>query len=192
MRQEMKEAKEESQRLREQNHALSLQLRAAQRRSTKMLAPATPILSPPKVSSMTHTAYANLNTPSMRTQQRTRLSLGVAAADDDDDDKEDEGDGNGELELDEGVDDEAEETSSRRLRSGKSEASEVAKVVAKAIVKPEKFSGESEKERQEVETWVEDVTAWLDSQFSQFYSEGARSSPPRCSASPPGTTMTRL
>ena len=168
MRQEMKEAKEESQRLREQNHALSLQLRAAQRRSTKMLAPATPILSPPKVSSMTHTAYANLNTPSMRTQQRTRLSLGVAAADDDDDDKEDEGDGNGELELAERVDDEAEETSSRRLRSGKSEASEVAKVVAKAIVKPEKFSGESEKERQEVETWVEDVTAGLDSQFSQF------------------------
>ena len=42
------------------------------------------------------------------------------------------------------------------------------------FVKPEKFSGEGEKERQEVETWVEDVTAWLDSQFSEFdgdYSE---------------------
>lgn len=167
MRQEMKEAKEESQRLREQNNTLSLQLRAAQRRSTKMLAPATPILSPPKVSSITHTAYANLNTPSMHTQQRTRLSVGDAAADDDDD-KEVEGDGDDELELDEGVDDEGKEASPRRLRSGRSEASEVAKVVAKAIVKPEKFSGESEKERQEVETWVEDVTAWLDSQFSQF------------------------
>ena len=171
MKAEMKETKEESRKLREQNLALNHQLRAVQRRATRTAPPSTPLPSPPKVSSMTHTAYANLNTPSVKTQHRSRMSVGDATTVaykemDEEDDLEEENE--------EDVSEDKKGVSPRKVRAGKSEASEVAKVVAKAIVKPEKFSGESEKERQEVETWVEDVTAWLDSQFSQFdgdYSE---------------------
>ena len=171
MKAEMKETKEESRKLREQNLALNHQLRAVQRRATRIAPPSTPLPSPPKVSSMTHTAYANLNTPSVKTQHRSRMSVGDATTVaykemDEEDDLEEENE--------EDVSEDKKDVSPRKVRAGKSEASEVAKVVAKAIVKPEKFSGEGEKERQEVETWVEDVTAWLDSQFSQFdgdYSE---------------------
>ena len=78
MKAEMKETKEESRKLREQNLALNHQLRAVQRRATRIAPPSTPLPSPPKVSSMTHTAYANLNTPSVKTQHRSRMSVGDA------------------------------------------------------------------------------------------------------------------
>jgi hypothetical protein len=44
------------------------------------------------------------------------------------------------------------------------EAAMLAKVMAK-MDKPEKFSGETEPEREEVDSWVDEATAWLNSQF---------------------------
>ena len=146
------------------NATLHLKMKQADRRTTKILAPATPVASPAKYSSLTNYSYANLKTPSVSTRQQARLSVGDATGDEydtlDKDDVDEEADGVG-----------AEEQKVARphkSRAARSEAAEVAKVVAKAIVKPEKFSGETEKEREGVETWVQDVTAWLDSQFSQF------------------------
>jgi hypothetical protein len=166
----MREMKEEMQEVKAQNVALSQQLKAAQRRTTKILAPATPLPSPPKVSSMTHSTYANLNTPSVKAQQSARLSVGASLRRVDEPGPVDEDD-MGE-EYDEVDADEVKEpyvSLHRAAVAGQgTEASRVAKVLAKAMVKPDKFSGETEKERENVETWVEDVTAWLDSQFSQF------------------------
>lgn len=125
---------------------------------------------------MTHSAYANLNTPSVKTRQTARLSVGDASADGYQRvEEEDMGD-----EVEDGVVEEVKESTvtPRKQRAvdsdDKSEASKVARVMAKAMEKPPRFSGETEKEREEVESWTQDVTAWLRTQFSQFtgdYSE---------------------
>ena len=179
MKSEMREAKEESRRLREQNVKLSQQLSVAEHRVTKMLPPSTPLSTPPKVSSMTHSAYASLRTPGVR--HTTRVSTNGAAApgveskgmegfpeEDDIEDEEQE------------EEDSKVNTASSRLekqhRLGNShsnvdeedkEAAKLAKILSKRE-KPERFSGEKEKEREEVETWVDDVTSYLDSQFGQL------------------------
>ena len=177
MKSEMREAKEESRRLREQNVKLSQQLRVAERRVTKTLPPATPLSTPPKVSSMTHSAYASLNTPGVR--HTTRVSTGGTTA------LGVESEGMKDLPEEDDVEDMEEEevsevkTASSRLDGRHStggphsnveddkEAAKLAKILSKRE-KPERFSGEKEKEREEVETWVDDVTSYLDSQFGQL------------------------
>jgi hypothetical protein len=170
MRQEMMETKEESKQLREQNVKLSQQLRVAERRVTRILPPSTPFSSPPKVSSMTHSAYANLNTPSVRTRQSARLSVGDTAVDVDEKvDEEDEEDGTEDLLMSDTEEMKKPLQPRKERRAAASdEAAKVAKVMAKVMEKPVRFSGETEKEREEVEAWAEDVTAWLDTQFGQF------------------------
>ena len=152
LEEQMMELQEENRRLKEQNAALTQQLKAATRRTTNTLPPTAPLPSPPKVSAMTHPAYANLNTPSVKAQQSARRSVGVSLSRVDvpvyEEDSSDEDD---DIDAD--------------------EASRVAKVLARALGRPDKFSGETEAEREAVEEWVEHVTAWVDALFSQFVSD---------------------
>jgi hypothetical protein len=174
MKSEMREAKEESRRLREQNVKLSQQLRVAEHRVTKTLPPSTPLSTPPKVSSMTHSAYASLRTPGVR--HTTRMSTGGAAA------SGVESEGMKDLPEEDDISDEEEEVYDSEVKTASSrlekphhsngdeedkEAAKLAKILSKRE-KPERFSGEKEKEREEVETWVDDVTSYLDSQFGQL------------------------
>ena len=176
MKDEFKELRERNDTLTQRNDALTQQLRMATRRRTRILEPSTPITSPPTVSSMTHSAFANLNTPSVKAQQSARVSVGVplrraqVQADEDDiGEAEPEGEVYDELDADEVKERQPSGLTGHRTTSlEETENAQVAKMLAKGIAKPDKFSGETEKERENVESWVEDVTDWLDSQFDQY------------------------
>ena len=162
MKDEFKELRERNDTLTQRNDALTQQLRMATRRRTRILEPSTPITSPPTVSSMTHSAFANLNTPSVKAQQSARVSVGVplrraqVQADEDDmGEAEPEGEEYDELDADEVK--ERQPSGHRTASVEETENSQVAKMLAKGIAKPDKFSGETEKERENVESWVEDV-----------------------------------
>jgi hypothetical protein len=185
MKSEVREVKEENRRVREQsvkisenNFKLNQQLRVAERRATKML-PSTQLFSPPnpKVSHMTHSAYASLGSPG-EVRHTTRVSTG-GTADLGFDYEEMRATRSEEEDIDN-----VEEVNEvkvplsrpdRRHRVGdlssdvdeEKEAAKLAKILSKRE-KPERFSGEKEKEREEVETWVDDVTSYLDSQFGQM------------------------
>lgn len=155
----------------EQRDVLSKELKAATRRHTRVLVPATPLPSVPKVSQITSTSYANLSTPSVRTRHSTRLSVGdVGAAEEVKD---------GYVEVDDGDAVENRRSPSRPLRSASTlppevdedkEAAKLAKVMSKTPV-PEKYSGETDKEREDVESWVESVDDYLAGQFGQLAGE---------------------
>jgi hypothetical protein len=184
MKAEVREVKEENRRVRDQNvkisennFRLSQQLKVAERRATKMLPPSTQLFSPPKVSSMTHSAYASLSSPG-GVRHTTRVSTSGTA-----DVGVDYEEMKATLSEEEDIDDVEEEDEvkaapsrpDRRHRAGDfssdadedKEAAKLAKILSKRE-KPERFSGEKEKEREEVETWVDDVTSYLDSQFGQL------------------------
>jgi hypothetical protein len=78
MKEELRESRLERSQLVEQNSALSKELKSVTRRQSRMFYPSTPLASIPKVSSMTHSVYANLNTPSVKAHHSTRLSVGNA------------------------------------------------------------------------------------------------------------------
>jgi hypothetical protein len=135
------------------------------------LIPTTPFHSPPKLSSMTHSAVASFQ-GSPTIQHFTRVK-GTREQEEDDDELED---------LDELKDSEVKEMESPSQAAGmgrlharrghcqvdeEKEAKLLAKILSKRE-KPDKFGGQTDKERDEVETWVNDVSAYLDSQFGQL------------------------
>ena len=137
-------------------------LKTATRRQTRVVPPSTPFASPrtPSVSSTTHSTYQQLETPSgERVKQGTRLSLsgGVVATSEDDSD-----------------DDGEEKETTTATPAGRTpmadeevdakDADRLAKIMSK-MDRPVKFSGEKEKEQEEVESWADDVSNYLASQF---------------------------
>ena len=175
MKEELRESQLERRQLAEQNAAISKQLKIATRRQSGLFNPSTPL--PPKVSLMTHSAYANLHTPSVKAHHSTRLSVGNAGG----------RYGEQKVRYDRQVDDEdmadmadsEEEVLSPKPQARSeavlpevavdktSEAAKLAKVMQK-IKAPVMFSGETDKEREEVVAWVEDVDDYLNAQFSQL------------------------
>ena len=146
------------------------EVRRLNRRQSRLLSvagPATPIPSPPQVSSMTNSAYAGLHTPVPRqvNQAGGRHSEGgrslvevINEEGEADLDDEDANDSAEEEEVKEsplsGVDEEK-------------EAMKLAKVMSKRAA-PTAFYGEKEVERENVESWVIDANEYLDSQFGQL------------------------
>jgi hypothetical protein len=168
MMQALKEQREINSKLSETNSKLSAEheqlkreVRRLSRRQSMILPPATPLPSPPKVSSTTHSTYARLQTPMAKAQQVTRMSLGGDASNTYVDLSEDE------------VDTDGEEVKESAL--GQKEVEDVdpndvaklAKIMAKVKV-PKSFSGATEDEREGVQAWANDVSNYLNGQFGQL------------------------
>jgi hypothetical protein len=166
-------------------------VRSMTRRHSMMLplaGPATPLPgpSPPKVSSMTNSAYAHLRTtpasgPAVHSLQAGgRPSIGSTSnrfgtyeeVDDLDHEEEYEEVVDGDSEEDEEVKAQP-KVKNHGQRRGKvsvndeKEKAKLAKVMAKRAA-PSPFSGEKESEKEGVEQWVVDANEYLDSQFGQL------------------------
>ena len=137
-------------------------LKEATRRQTRVVPPSTPFASPrtPSVSSTTHSTYQQLETPSgERVKQGTRLSLsgGAVTTREDDSDEDDEEKDAATAAPSDGYTMADEEVDAK-------DAAQLAKIMSK-MNKPVTFSGEKEKEQEEVEAWADDVSNYLASQF---------------------------
>jgi hypothetical protein len=130
---------------------LKREVRRLTRRQSMVVPPTTPLPSPPKVSSTTHSTYARLQTPMVKAQQVTRMSLGGGASNAYVDFSEDEVDTDGE---------EVEDVDPK-------DAAKLAKIMAKVKV-PKSFSGATEEEREGVQAWANDVSNYLHGQFGQL------------------------
>jgi hypothetical protein len=134
--------------------------RTAARRQTRVVPPTTPLSSLMRVSPTTHSSYQQLDTPAgERVKQSTRFSVGGGSMSTREDDSDDDGD---EKETP------ATANTGRYPMAGDEahpkDADKLAKIMSK-MERPVKFSGEKEKEREEVETWADDVSNYLASQF---------------------------
>lgn len=111
------------------------------------LVPSTPLPSPPQVSALTDPSLAKFRTPN------TRVSMGAVP-------------------HPMGMDRDLEEDEKERDQEENPEATEeeekeairLAKVMTKMSV-PEKFSGETEKDKEAVDVWVNHATAYMNGQF---------------------------
>jgi hypothetical protein len=174
LREELSSLRHESSALRSDMEA---NVRKMTRRQSTMLplqGPSTPLPSPPKVSSMTHSAYTHLRTPASGPKVQgaagVRPSVGNALSDfsDEDGDMGDDRDDHG---VDEDEEEEVKAKASSWQRRGRvdeeKEAAKLAKVMSKRAA-PTQFTGEKESEKEGVEQWVVDANDYLDSQFGQL------------------------
>jgi hypothetical protein len=181
--------KEELSSLRQDNSLLRSQMESTVRRITRrqstmlpLAGPATPLPSPPKVSSMTHAAYTHLRTPTassvaQSTQAGARRQSVGGAVNVDQYDMDGGVDDDAEDEVVDSEDDEKMEAQPivrGRQRKGRvdedKEAAKLAKVMSKRAP-PAPFTGEKESEKEAVEQWVVDANEYLDSQFGQLAHE---------------------
>jgi hypothetical protein len=187
---------EESKKMREElvglRTEMDTRIRKLTRRQSMLLpvvGPATPLPSPPKVSSMTHSAFKNLRTPGSGPGSEVDLSLSQVEARrmtgnaanpfnmDRDDVEEDEEDGavtfNGSSEEEEEEELKIPITGTKQRKERRvtvneeKEAAKLAKVMSKRAA-PTQFFGEKESEKEGVEQWVADANDYLDSQFGQL------------------------
>lgn len=122
------------------------------RRRTMYLppAPSTPLPSPPQVSVLTDPSLAKFHTPNTRASMGTApLPVGVNRQEED------------EEEIDH------EESPEFTEEEEEKEAARLAKVMTKMSV-PEKFSGETEKDKEAVDIWVDHATAYMNGQFGKL------------------------
>jgi hypothetical protein len=146
----------------EMNTRMMAQVRRLTRRQSGMVVPpATPFVSPPRVSSTTHSTYASIQTPAGRARQVTRISLGAGVSD------------AHAHTLDE-VDSDSEEAKEALLHEEEEEevvdpkdVAQLAKIMAKVKV-PKTFSGATEDEREGVQAWANDLSNYLLGQFGQL------------------------
>jgi hypothetical protein len=108
--------------------------------------PSTPLPSAPQVSALTDPSLAKFRTPN------TRVSIGTVP----------HPTGSGSQEEDEEERDH--EESPEATEEDEKEATRLAKVMTKMSI-PEKFSGETEKDKEAVDVWVNHATAYMNGQF---------------------------
>jgi hypothetical protein len=145
------------------NKELVGQVKRLTRRQSGMVPPSTPFASPPRVSSATHSTFAQLGTPTVTGRQTTRLSLGTVP-------------NNGYSAIDEEDADDQSDVEEAKLPSpqpreaeedGSGDDVKLAKIMAKLKV-PKSFSGATEAEREGVQSWTDDVSNYLQGQFGQL------------------------
>ena len=162
--------------LRQDNVTLRSEMEANVRRMTRrqsfmipLASPTTPLSSPPKVSSMTHSAFRHLRTPASDPLVNNDAKEGDVESDDNENDRM----------VDSVEDEEAKvhpKALSRQRKAGvdeEKEAAKLAKVMSKRAP-PTPFFGEKESEREGVEQWVIDANGYLNSQFGQLAHEYPR------------------
>jgi hypothetical protein len=171
---------------------VDVKFRKATRRQSMLfpvVGPATPLPSPPKVSSMTHSAFKHLRTPgsgpklegdpNMIGTEARRMTGNVVnefeVGMDDVEEEEEEYKEDGAVTHNTSSEEEEEEEfkvpitkqwKARRVNEEK-EAAKLAKVMSKRKP-PSEFFGKEESEKEGVEQWVIDANDYLDSQFGQL------------------------
>jgi hypothetical protein len=157
----LKEAQETNSKMSADYQQMKKEVRRLTRRQSMVVPPATPLPSPPKVSSTTHSTYARLQTPTAKAQQTTRMSLGGGVSHAYVDLSEEEVDTDGEEVKESSPDQEEVED------VDPTDAAKLAKIMAKVKV-PKSFSGATEEEREGVQAWANDVSNYLYGQFGQL------------------------
>jgi hypothetical protein len=144
-------------------------LRRITRRQSMVLpvaGPATPLPSPPKVSSMTHSAFSQIRTPASAAAAVVRPGVsGIRRSVGPTVHHEFESDGDvDEDHEDEKTEEESKVESKKAKVNEDKEADRLAKIMAKRKA-PEPITGEKESERENIEYWVNEANEYLDSQF---------------------------
>jgi hypothetical protein len=188
---------EESKKMREEltvlRREVDVTIRKVTRRRSMLLpvdGPTTPLPSPPKVSSMTHSAFKHLRTPASGPMSELQGDLNMSGNEthrmsgnamdgfnesDRDDGAEDENQKDEAVTFNTSSEEEEEEefkvpiTKQRKARkvNEEKEAAKLAKVMSKRKP-PSEFFGKEESEKEGVEQWVIDANDYLDSQFGQL------------------------